>query len=62
MRRKSLPKPRDDGMMERRRSSDWKCIRVPTSSHKEFWKDPGQKLSFLMLCQALYHLELEFFF
>ncbi|CAJ0595870.1 unnamed protein product [Cylicocyclus nassatus] len=34
LRRKSLPKPRDDGMMERRRSSsDWKCIRVPTSSH-----------------------------
>ncbi|XGW24282.1 hypothetical protein V3C99_006014 [Haemonchus contortus] len=33
MRRKSLPRPRDDGQMERRRSSDWKCIRVPTSSH-----------------------------
>ncbi|KAK6731440.1 hypothetical protein RB195_007731 [Necator americanus] len=33
MRRKSLPRPRDDIMMERRRSSDWKCIRVPTSSH-----------------------------
>ncbi|VDO61694.1 unnamed protein product [Heligmosomoides polygyrus] len=33
MRRKSLPRPRDDSQMERRRSSDWKCIRVPTSSH-----------------------------
>ncbi|PAV55640.1 hypothetical protein WR25_25906 [Diploscapter pachys] len=28
LRRKSLPRPRDD-QLERRRSSDWKCIRVP---------------------------------
>ncbi|CAJ0573807.1 unnamed protein product, partial [Mesorhabditis spiculigera] len=29
VRRKSLPRPRED---DRRRSSDWKCIRVPSSS------------------------------
>ncbi|CAJ0956711.1 unnamed protein product, partial [Mesorhabditis belari] len=29
MRRKSLPRPREE---DRRRSSDWKCIRVPSSS------------------------------
>ncbi|KJH43820.1 hypothetical protein DICVIV_10162 [Dictyocaulus viviparus] len=34
MRRKSLPRPRDDSAAEHRRGSDWKCIRVPTSSQK----------------------------